>query len=169
MANRAQAFGMTVIAHDPFACGDYARSHNIELVDLITLAERCDVLSIHCPDIEATRGVVDQTLLNRMKPTAILINTARGPIVNETDLIDALRRGQIQAAGLDVYEAEPPASDNPLFELENVVLTPHSAGGEQLAMRDMAIESAQCIVSLFAGHWPEGAVVNDQLRSSWKW
>lgn len=169
MADRAQAFGMTVLAHDPFASHEYASEQNIELVDLSDLAQRSDVLSIHCPDNESTRGIVNHSLFEQMKPTAILINTARGPIVNQADLVRALQRGEIRAAGLDVYETEPPLADNPLFALDNVVLTPHSAGGEKLAMRDMAIESAQCIVSLFAGDWPEGAVVNDQLRSSWRW
>lgn len=104
-----------------------------------------------------------------MKPTAILINTARGPIVDEPALVDALRSGEIKAAGLDVFEQEPPAKDNPLFELDNVVLTPHCSGGERLAMRDMAIESAESIVKLYRGEWPDGAVVNAQLRECWSW
>jgi D-3-phosphoglycerate dehydrogenase len=98
-----------------------------------------------------------------------LINTARGTVVNEADLIAALKSGSIQGAGLDVYQQEPPSKENPLFELENVVLTPHSAGADALAMQDMAIESASCVVRLFRGEWPGDAVVNRVLQGKWTW
>lgn len=169
VAVRASALGMTVIAHDPVADEAFAREHDIQLVDFQQLVERCDVLTIHCPNTSDTMGMIDRQVFARMKSTAILINTARGPIVNESDLITALRDKSIQGAGLDVYDVEPPAKDNPLFEMDNVVLTPHSAGAESLAMRDMAIESASCVAQLYQGQWPEGAVINHQLRGSWKW
>jgi phosphoglycerate dehydrogenase-like enzyme len=169
MAVRSAALGMTVIAHDPFADEAFARDRNIELVDLDTLVERCDVLSIHCPNNSTTAGMINRDVFERMKPTAILINTSRGPIVKERDLVAALRNKSIKAAGLDVYETEPPDKDNPLFSLENVVLTPHAAGADSLAMRNMAIEAASCVAQLYRGTWPENAVVNHQLRESWKW
>ena len=169
MAVRSAALGMTVIAHDAYPDEQFARQHNIELLDLPTLIRRCDVLSIHCPVNDDTRGSINGDVFAQMKPTAILVNTARGAIVNEADLISALRGGQIMAAGLDVYEQEPPAKDNPLFELDNVVLAPHSAGADALAMRDMAIESASCVVKLYQGEWPGDAVVNQELRDRWKW
>lgn len=169
MAMRSAALGMTVIAHDPVVDDVFARESGIELVDFDTLVERCDILTIHCPHTSATVGMIDRRVFERMKPTAILINTARGPIVNERDLIAALRAKSIQGAGLDVYEVEPPEKDNPLFELDNVVLTPHAAGSDALAMRNMAIESATCVAQLYRGEWPEGAVINDQLRDGWKW
>jgi phosphoglycerate dehydrogenase-like enzyme len=158
MALRSSALEMSVIAHDAYPNQAFASQHGIELVDFKTLITRCDVLSIHCPINDETRGLINRDVFDNMKPTSILINTARGQIVNETDLIAALRKGSIKGAGLDVYEQEPPLKDNPLFELDSVVLTPHSAGADALAMRDMAIESAACVVKL-----------NPQLRETWKW
>jgi len=169
MALRSAALGMSVIAHDPYPDRTFAAANGVELVDLDTLATRSDVLSIHCPANESTRGIINAAVFARMKPTAMLINTARGSIVDEAALVDALRAGQIKAAGLDVFEQEPPAQDNPLFELDNVVLTPHSAGGETLALHDMAMESAECVVKLHRAEWPEGAVVNNQLKDGWVW
>jgi D-3-phosphoglycerate dehydrogenase len=169
MAIRSAAFGMTVIAHDAFPDETFAREHNIELVSFDTLIERCDVLSIHCPNTADTHGIIDRDVLTRMKSNAILINTARGPIVNEADLIAALQDGSIKAAGLDVFEQEPPAKDNPLFKLDNVVLTPHAAGADSLAMHDMAIESANNVIGLYKGEWPTGAVINAELQGKWSW
>lgn len=100
--------------------------------------DRVDVLSIHCPNTRKTRGMINRDVLERMKPTSILINTARGAIVNEPDLIAALQSGSINGAGLDVFEQEPPPKDSPLFELDNVVLTPHAAGSDSLAMRKLS-------------------------------
>lgn len=169
MAVRSAALGMTVIAHDPFPDRTFASENNIELVDFNAMVQRCDVLSVHCPMGDSTAGIINRNVFAKMKPTAILINTARGPIVNERDLVEALRERTIMGAGLDVYEVEPPPKDNPLFELDNVVLTPHKAGADALAMRNMAIESASCVAKLYQGEWPENAVVNHQLRENWKW
>ncbi len=169
MAIRSAALGMTVIAHDAFPDEAFARAHSIDLVDFDTLVERCDVLSIHCPNTADTRGMINRDVFVRMKSNAILINTARGPIVNEADLIEALKIGLIQGAGLDVFEQEPPAKNSPLFEMDNVVLTPHAAGADSLAMRDMAIESASYVIDLHRGKWPGHAVINNQLRATWSW
>ena len=169
MAIRSAALGMTVIAHDAYPDEAFATGHDIELVDLPTLLRRCDVLSIHCPINDDTRGMVNREVFEAMKSTAIVINTARGAIINEADLIAALRSGEIKAAGLDVYEQEPPAADNPLFQLDNVVLAPHSAGADALAMQDMAIEAATCVAQLYRGQWPSEAVVNKELRAGWQW
>ena len=104
-----------------------------------------------------------------MKPGSVLINTARGGLVVEADLIDALKSGHLSAAGLDVFEEEPAKADNPLFRFENVVLSPHVGGIDRLSTENMAIESADCIIKLSRNQWPAGAVVNDELRSNWKW
>ena len=99
----------------------------------------------------------------------MLINTARGGLVVESELIEALRSGHLRAAGLDVFEEEPPAADNPLFKLENVVLSPHIAGNDLTSIEEMGIEAAQCIIQLHQGQWPDGAVVNSELKGHWKW
>jgi D-3-phosphoglycerate dehydrogenase len=169
MAIRSAALGMSVIACDAFPDHTFASEHNIELVDFDTLIQRCDVLSIHCPNTPETRGLIHRGVLERMKPTAILINTARGQIVKELDLIAALQNGTIQAAGLDVFEQEPPVKDSPLFYMENVVLTPHAAGADSLAMREMAMESASYVIELYRGGWPANAVINTQLHGNWRW
>lgn len=169
MAIRSAALGMKVIACDVAADESFATANQIQLVDFDTLIEQCDVLSIHCPVTDATRGIVNAHVLRRMKPTAIIINTARGAVINESDLVTALRERRIKGAGLDVYDVEPPGQDNPLFQLDNVVLSPHAASGDWLAMQDMATEAANCIVQLHHGNWPGNAVINDELRGKWKW
>lgn len=124
VARRARAFDMTILATPTRAGADDA-----EVVELPELLERSDVVTLHCPLTPQTRHLIDAAALRRMKPTAILVNTARGGIVDESALIAALREGAIAGAGLDVFEGEP--SVNPeLLELDNVVLTPHigSAG-----------------------------------------
>ena len=169
MAVRSAALGMKVMAHDCRPDRDFANTHGIQLVDFETMLESCDVLSIHCPATQQTRGMIDHAALRRMKPGAILINTARGSVVKEADLIEALKNRTIKAAGLDVFEVEPPAIDNPLFQLDNVVLTPHAAGADSLAMQDMAMESAGCVIQLYRGQWPTDAVINQQLKGVWDW
>jgi len=169
MAPRCLALGMHVMATDPYSDAEYAAQHGIRLVDFDELIAESDVLSIHCPCNEATVGLINEQVLRSMKKSAYLINTARGPIVNETALAAALKRGDIRGAGIDVLEHEPPAKDNPLFELENVVITPHTAGLDRIAHRDMAIEAADCIVKLYRGEWPSEAVVNGTLAANWSW
>ena len=120
-------FKSRVIAFDPYVTGETAAKHGVALVDFDTLLRESDIVSLHAPLTDGTRHIFNRTAFCKMKPGAILINIARGPLVCEEDLAWALKEGKIQAAGLDVLETEPPRSDNPLLHLENVVLTPHSA------------------------------------------
>ncbi len=122
-----KGFRMTVLAHDPFTKADIIRAHGAEPVSLEELLRRADFVSLHCPLTDETRGLLGAEQFGRMKPTALLINTARGDVVNEEALIAALRAGTIAGAALDVLTAEPPAPDNPLLKMENVLLTPHIA------------------------------------------
>jgi phosphoglycerate dehydrogenase-like enzyme len=168
-ALRAKAFRMDLIAHDPFADPAFVREHGIELVDFDTLLRRSDFLSVHAPLNDETRGMFNRDCFAKMKPTSTFINTARGGLVNEADLIDALTSGQIAAAGLEVFEQEPVDPHNPLLKLDNVVLTPHRAGEETKARFDMGVEAARCIAALAQGRWPEGCVVNNQLKTNWNW
>jgi len=168
-AVRAKLLGMNVIATETQPVGAFARANAVELVDFETLLARSDYLSIHCPLNEQTRGMFRQEVFARMKPGSVLINTSRGGLVVERDLVAALQTGPLRAAGLDVFEQEPPDPRNPLFALDNVVLTPHIAGTDTRSMEDMGIESARSIVTLSRGGWPEGAVVNEDLRGRWKW
>lgn len=168
-ALRAIGMRMKVLACETYPDRDFVEKNGIELVDFNTLLSRSDILSIHCPLNDETRGSINKNVFDRMKPGSILLNTSRGPIVKEADLIEALKSGKLSGAGLDVFEEEPAKADNPLFKLNNVVVSPHVAGIESRAMEDMGIEAADCIIKLHKGQWPAGAVVNDNLRDGWKW
>jgi len=115
---------MNVIAYDTM---EPPKELNIEMVDLETLFSESDVISLHCPLTADNNGFVNRQLLSKMKKTAFLINTSRGPLVNEHDLADTLNNGQIAGAGLDVLSCEPPKADNPLLTAKNCYITPHIA------------------------------------------
>lgn len=108
-------------------------------------------------------------VLGSMKKGSILINTARGPLIDEPALYHALQTGHLLGAGLDVFQQEPPSPENPLFTLDNVVVSPHVGGADQLSVERMGIEAAECIACLSRNQWPVGAVVNDSLRDGWRW
>lgn len=168
-AIRGRAFGMNVLAAESHPDVAFAKHHGIEIVNLETLLSKSDYVSLHCPHNNQTEHLFSRKTFEKMKKGSVLINTARGKLVNEVDLLAALESGQLSAAGLDVFESEPARSDNPLFALKNVVVSPHLGGGDKLSQENMAIEAATCIAKLYRGEWPTGAVVNDQLRDSWKW
>jgi D-3-phosphoglycerate dehydrogenase / 2-oxoglutarate reductase len=170
VATRAIAFGMKVVAFDPV--GDHEgfnAKHGIDPVEFDELLARSDVVSLHLPLVEATRGLFDKAVFARMKPGSILINTARGGLVVEPDLVEALRSGHLAGAGLDVFDREPPPSDHPLWALPNVVLTSHMAGVDEQAMADMAEMAARCLVDLHQGRWPAQCVVNPEVAPDWRW
>lgn len=169
MALKSQALGMTVIASDKYPDEAFAKEHGVEIVPFDDLLARSDYVSIHSPLNDETRGMFNESVFSKMKKGSVLLNTARGDIVAEADLMKALESGHLAAAGLDVFEEEPAKADNPLFALDNVTLSPHVAGLDRLSQDNMAIEAAECIVKLHSGEWPEGAVVNDDLRNGWKW
>lgn len=168
-AVRAIPLGMKVVAHEIFPDQEFVRAHGIELLSFEQLLERSDFITLHCPLTDQTRHFFGKEAFDRMKPGSILINTARGPLVNETDLLEALRSGRLRAAGLDVMEQEPPDPDNPLLRMANVLVTPHQAGGDEASVIAMGMEAAECVIALWQGSWPQGAVINDELRSGWKW
>jgi len=160
---------MRLLACDQFADRNFAREQGVELVDFETLLAHSDYVSLHCPHNAETNRLMDARRFAQMKPGSVLINTARGGLVVEADLLAALRSGHLAGAGLDVFEVEPATRDNPLFALPQVVLSPHLGGGDRLTQDNMGIEAAQCIAQLYRNQWPVGAVVNDELRTGWKW
>ncbi len=168
-AIRGRAMGMTVIAAEKYPDLAFAQKHGVEIVDLETLLGRSDYVSLHCPHNAETNGMFNKNLFARMKPGSVLINTSRGKLVVEADLLVALQSGHLSAAGLDVFENEPATADNPLFALKNIVVAPHLGGADKLSQDSMAIEAADCIAKLYHGQWPTGAVVNEELRAGWKW
>ncbi len=122
----AKPFGMKHIAHDPYITQDAVKDIDVQLVDMDTVLAQSDFLNVSCPLNEKTRHLIGEKELKKMKPTAYLINTSRGPVIDEAALVRALKENWIQGAGIDVYEQEPASGDNPLFKLENVIVTPHS-------------------------------------------
>lgn len=171
VASRAAAFEMRVVAHDPALDPSTAPAGcpGVTLVGLDELLAVSDVVSLHLPLTAATSQVINRATIQRMRPGAVLINTARGGLVDEAALYEALRGGHLAGAGLDVLQDEPPAPDNPLLTLSNVVVSPHLGGLDWKSMADMAEMAARCVAELRAGRWPEGCVVNDELRPGWTW
>ena len=169
LAVRAQAMRMRVIATDVVIDPAYAAEQGIELTELDDLLERSDFVSLNCPLNDQTAGLMGAAQFQRMKPGAIFINVARGGLMDQAALVDALGSGHLGGAGLDVFEHEPTDAGCPLYRFDNVVGCPHIAGNDTLALDEMVIEAAQCVIDLKAGRWPEGAVVNPELKESWKW
>ncbi len=167
VALRGLAFGMTVVAFDPFADREFAEEHGIPLVEFEDLLRQSDYVTLHMPMLPGTRHAMNAKSLALMKPTAFLLNTARGGVVNEADLYDALVNKRLAGAGLDVFDQEPPG-DNPLLKLDSVVLTAHTAGVDVQSRDDMARAAARAIVRLLSGEWPEGWVVNPEVRPKWE-
>ena len=153
----ALGFDMKVLAYDPFISAEDARNRHGELVSqLEPLLRDSDYVSIHAPLTELTENMIAEEELRLMKPEAILLNTARGGIVNETDLYAGLRNHWIRAAGLDVCLKEPPLPDeNPLLELDNVIISPHIAGGAKEAAIKMATHAAEEILRVLDGKRPK--------------
>jgi D-3-phosphoglycerate dehydrogenase len=145
-AKRAVGLGMRVIAYDPFVTPEIFEECGAEAVDLDTLVKEADYLTLHCPMIEKTRGIIGAEQLKAMKKTAMLINCARGGLVDETALYDALKNGDIAKAALDVYEQEPP-KNSPLFELDNISFTPHLGASTREAQVAVSVEIARQAVT----------------------
>lgn len=153
-ARRAAAFGMTVVYHNRRAIDAATEAAlGAELVGLHQLLETSDVVSLNCPYTEATHHLIDEAALDRMQTSAYLINTARGPIVDEAALVDALREGRIAGAGLDVFEHEPEVHPG-LLGLDNVVLVPHLGSATVETRSAMAELAARNVVEVLAGRAP---------------
>jgi phosphoglycerate dehydrogenase-like enzyme len=153
VALRAKGFQMKVVAHDPYWPEAFAAEEGIQRVTVAELLEVSDVVSIHAPLTAENKGMIDAAALAAMKSNAILINAARGGIVNEADLHAALKNGVIAGAGIDVFEQEPP-SGSPLLALENVVLTPHTAAFTFEGMNNMSSGVVDQLIGYLNGEKP---------------
>jgi phosphoglycerate dehydrogenase-like enzyme len=163
IARLARPFDLKVIVHDPYLSPGSGESE-VELVGLEELLQRSDFVCLACPLTEQTRHLIDAAALALMKPSAFLINVARGPVVDEPALVEVLRRRAIMGAALDVFEEEPPALDNPLFSLDNVILAPHSAAWTDEVFRDNGREAFGSIVALLDHRRPDHIVNRDVLE-----
>jgi D-3-phosphoglycerate dehydrogenase len=135
VAKRLQGFGTKVIAYDPFTPDEIFQQMGVTRVDLDTLFEQSDIVSIHARLSDETRGLIGEAELAKIKPTALFINTARAGLVDEEALIRAVKEGRLAGVGLDVYAEEPFPEDFPLLSMDNATLTPHSAGSFSGAMQ----------------------------------
>ena len=161
-------FDMRFIAHDPFADPAVARELGIELVGIEELFRRADVLSISCPLTAETRHIVDAAKIGLMKPTAYLINTARGPIVDQAALTAALQERRIAGAGLDVLEQEPPDPEDPILKLDNVILAPHALCWTDQCFAGNGAADVQAVLDVQHGRVPRG-VVNRAVLDDPRW
>jgi phosphoglycerate dehydrogenase-like enzyme len=169
VATRAAAFEMKVIAYDPLPDTAFCAANGIALVSFEELLARSDFFSLHLPLTQETRHIINRDTISRMKPGAVLVNTSRGGLVCEPDLVAALRDGRLAGAVLDVFEEEPTPADNPLRFLPNVVLTPHNAGVDVQSLEDMARSAAEAVASLRRGEWPAEKVMNPEVRAAFRW
>lgn len=165
----ARALDMRVLTADPYQEPGAAARLGACLVDLDTLMSDADFVSVCCALTESTRGLVDARALGRMKPTAYLVNVARGPIVNQRALTEALASGRIAGAGLDVFEEEPVSPDDPLLKLENVILAPHALCWTDECFGGNGRSAIRSLLDVAAGRRPEH-VVNPEafLHARWR-
>ncbi|HUE64101.1 MAG TPA: NAD(P)-dependent oxidoreductase [Rhizomicrobium sp.] len=165
----AKPFDMKLIAHDPFADAALMAEIGVELVGIEELFRRSDVLSICCPLSDATKHIVNAEKLALMKPTSYLINTARGPVVDQKALTKVLRERRIAGAGLDVLEQEPPELSDPILTLDNVILTPHALCWTDQCFSHMGALDIQAVLEYCDGRSPSGAIVNRSVIDSQIW
>ena len=143
VASRARAMGMTIVAYDPFIAQEQARDLEIELATLDEVYSRADFLTVHTPLTAETRGIINSEVLAKMKPGARIINCARGGLVDENALYEAIKNGTIAGAALDVFSQEPPPSDHPLLGLDQVIVTPHLGASTTEAQEGVALTVAE--------------------------
>jgi D-3-phosphoglycerate dehydrogenase len=154
VAERARPFGMSIIAADPYVAPEEIRARGAEPVPLDELLARADIVSLHCPLTTETRGMIGERAFGLMKASALLVNTARGPIVDIPAVVDALQRGAIAGAALDVVDPEPLPADSPLYWMENVMLTPHAAYYSERSVEVVRQETLRETLRVLRGQRP---------------
>lgn len=146
VAKRALAFEMTVLAYDPYIPADVAADLGVELVDLDTIYKNADFISLHAVLTDETRDMVNTATIAKMKDGVRIVDAARGALINEADLAEAIKSGKVAGAALDVYPTEPPPADDPLIGLPNVIHTPHLAASTEDAQIVVAVDAAKLVV-----------------------
>jgi D-3-phosphoglycerate dehydrogenase / 2-oxoglutarate reductase len=166
VAMRAKAFGFRMLAYDPFIEELVMSPYGVEPATLEEVLRSSDYVSMHAPDTASARKMLGEKHFRMMKPTAMFINTGRGPTVDEAALIKALKEGWIAGAGLDVLEVEPPSPDNPLLKMDNVILTAHVASASARFDPARKRRVGQEIAQVLQGYWPRAAVNPSVLEST---
>lgn len=165
MFRLAAPFGMRHIVADPAADPSVARALNAEIVPLDEVFRQGDIVAVNCPLLPSTRHLVDARRIGLMKPTAYLINTARGPIVDQPALVAALREGRIAGAGLDVFDPEPPPADDPLLGLDTVILAPHALSWTDQGFAGIGASALASVASVLSGEAPAYLVDRGVIHS----
>lgn len=155
LAKRLSGFDVEMYAYDKFPNEAAAKELNVKFVTMEEILSTCDIVSLHLPSTEETKNTINKTVFNQMKTGSYFINTARGALVNEADLYEALVSGKIRAAATDVFQHEPVEKDNPLLKLENFYCTPHQAAETYQTMRDVGLSDVRAIIDVFSGKIPE--------------
>jgi D-3-phosphoglycerate dehydrogenase len=164
VAPKAKAFGLRVIVHDPIVDADAFARERVDQVDFDELLAQSDYVSIHTPLMPETRNLFNADVFARMKPGAYLINTARGPIVDEQALARALDAGQLAGAALDVMPQEPPVG-SPLLGRENVIITPHTSFYSEESLLELQRKAAEEVVAVLSGKPPRNPVNSVKLHA----
>jgi D-3-phosphoglycerate dehydrogenase len=164
LAERVGGFGMSLLAYDPYLDAEAIAGYGAQKVELDELLGRADFISIHCPLSDETHHLLSTREFELMKEGAYIVNTSRGPIIDEAALVAALRSGQVWAAGLDVFEREPLPLDSPLREFDNVTFTPHVGANSLESVVDVYRTGCQIAIEVYHGRWPAG-VVNPKVAS----
>jgi D-3-phosphoglycerate dehydrogenase len=157
VAKRAQGLEMEIVAYDPFVTVDHARRSGVELVSLEDLLKRSDFVSTHVPMTSLTKSMIDRKSIELMKPTAYIVNCARGDIVDEDAILEAVSSGRLAGAALDVFGEEPP-SDSALFHTENIIVTPHLGASTKEAQENVALDIAEQVIGALCGDMPRYSV-----------
>ncbi len=165
VAPKAQAFGIRVVTYDPYVSKQIVADAGVESVDFDELVKISDYISIHTPLLPVTRHLFNADVFRRMKPGAYLINTARGPIIDEAALADALDRGELAGAALDVMEQEPP-SGSPLFGRDNVIVTPHTSFYSEESLVDLQTKAAEEVLRVLSGQAPRNPVNPEVVKTA---
>ena len=152
------SIGMKVIAYDPYINETAAQELNVTPVPLEQLLKDSDLISVHCPLTKDTYHLIGKEEMTLLKPNAILVNTARGGIIDEAALIEALQNGKISGAGVDVFENEPVTPEHPLLHMDNVIATPHSAWYSETAIHTLQRKVAEEVVNVLNGNPPFNCV-----------
>lgn len=163
VAAKAKVFGLRVLAYDPYVDAESARRIGVELVNFQQLLAEADFISLHAPLTSETKHLFSLEEFRRMKPTAYIINTARGQLIDHEALVTALKEGLIAGAGLDVTEPEPLPPESPLLRMENVILTPHSAFFSETSAQDTRRRAVESVIRALEGIWPD-TLVNPEVK-----
>jgi len=165
VAPKAQAFGINVVTYDPFVPKDVLAKANVKHVELEELLKTSDYVSLHCPLMPETKHIMNAKTFAMMKPGSYIVNTGRGPLIDEAALAVALDKGQLAGAALDVVEKEPP-TDSPIMGRDNVIITPHTAFYSEEALLDLQTKAAEEVVRVLSGQAPKNPVNPDALKAA---